>query len=233
MKLQNANCIQPQVRTLGRLSNGNSGDDKSPDPPKEEFVISKTYDHLVTGSAFAAGGASVGYFMGAGAGNVLSNIGATAAYVNYGPMVGASLGATWGALAYSGGDDKVSNLIRAGVTTYTGSTLGLVACDGVGHLLGNLTNVVSFSQYGGLAGFITGGAVGLAISRIDKQDTASKVAKGLASAALGGTAGWFLGGGTAAFITSLTHPGLLPLAPALGLSAGALIGLASYVQKQL
>lgn len=230
MKLQNLNNT-PQFRTLANPSRVGEGDGKGPDAPKEEFVINKNYDRVITGSAFTAGGAAAGYFLGAGAGALLTNLGST--YGGFGPTVGASLGASWGALAY-GANDKVANVIKAGATTYTGSTLGLIGCDAVGHVLGNLTKVAAFSQYGAMAGFITGGAVGLAINRWDKDDAPSKIAKGLASTTLGGTAGWFLGGGTAALISSLTHnPGMMPLAPVLGLGAGALIGLASYVQKQL
>lgn len=187
----------------------------------------------VTSGATTTGGATVGYFLGGVAGQLVHNIGASARYLAYGPAVGAALGASWGlAASRSGQDDTLTRFVRGSATMTTGSTLGLVIGDALGHGLTALTGRTPYVAFGPLAGLLTGGLSGLAINRMEKQDTLSRIAKGAASTAIGATSGWFLGGGTSALIAKIAgNTGLLGAAPVLGLVSGALIGCAAYLIK--
>lgn len=200
---------------------------------EDKPTLRDSYRKAVTTAAFASGGATAGYFMGSTAGALVNNIGASARYLSYGPLVGASLGASWGLLAYrQGEDDAMTRFIRGGASMGTGASLGMVAGDALGHALTGITGIGAYSSMGAAAGTLTGSLIGLAHNRKDGQDNLSKVAKGAASLATGATTGWFLGGGAGALVGHLSgNAQVVMVTPVLAAVSGGLIGLAAYLTR--
>lgn len=225
MKVQNFTPNFPQFNTLKQ-----PGSPQGPEGPKDQVSLKESYRRATTTAAFAAGGATAGYFAGEVAGNLLTTIGAGTRYAAWMPAIGFSLGTSWGVSANRGEqDDLFTQGVRAFATLGSGGTLGMVGGDALGHGLAALTGAASFAAGGALAGAITGGLVGLSRNRAGKKDLFSQFAHGAASTSVGVTSGWFLGGGTAALLSQVAPNAVLGLAPTLGAVSGGLIGLAAYL----
>ncbi|MBT9582301.1 hypothetical protein IV102_03060 [bacterium] len=205
-----------------------------PNQKKDEVSISERFKQVTLGAACAAGGLTGGYVLGGMSGAVVSNLTSSAAFAAHGSAVGAGLGALWGTALYMrGNDDVVSGMVKSSAVGSLTGTVGLFAGANLGPAIANITGNSAYALNGALATALSGAVVGMAISRIGKEDTYSEVIKQVASASVGTTAGWMLGGVVEAGIRSIPAVGAAgpALGPVLGAVSGGLIGLALCLNR--
>lgn len=223
--------ITRNMPTLAARNSSSSNQAETAGKEEPKPSLRDNYASAVSTGAFAAGGATLGYFGGTLAGAGVHALGASARYLSYGPIVGGALGASFGLRkARAGQDDALTRGVIAASDLGSGASLGLVGGDALGHLFKHWTDSAAYTTLGPAGGAITGALVGLAANRMDKQDPLSKFAKGAASAALGTTSGWYLLGGVGALVSKIAgNASIMSFAPALGAISGGLIGAAAYV----
>ena len=186
------------------------------------------------GGACATGGLTTGYILGGMAGAMLSNLTRTGVYAANGSAVGAGLGALWGSALFLRGDDgAVGSMVKSSAAGTLGGTLGLFAGANLGPALASVTGNSAYALNGALATALSGALTGMALSRVGKDDTFSESLKQAASASLGSTGGWMLGGAIESGIRSLTaaSPATYAWGPTLGAVSGGLIGLALCLNR--
>jgi len=215
-------------------------DSPQPDGPedpnnKDNVSISERVRQVSLGAACAAGGLTGGYILGGMSGAMVSNLTQSAAFAAHGSAVGAGLGALWGTALYMrGNDDVVSGMVKSTAVGSLTGTVGLFAGANLGPAVANITGNSAYALNGALATALSGAVAGMALSRMGKNDTYSEVIKQVASASVGTTAGWMLGGVAESAIRSI--PALAGtatplLGPALGAVSGGLIGLALCLNR--
>jgi hypothetical protein len=224
--------ITRQMPTFAaRNSSASNQADSAKGNEENKPSLRDNYASAVSTGAFAAGGATLGYFGGTLAGAGVHALGASARYLSYGPIIGGALGASFGLRkARAGQDDALTRAVITASDLGSGASLGMVGGDALGHLLKHVTDSSAYTTFGPAGGAVTGALIGLAANRFDKQDPLSRFAKGAASAAIGTTSGWYLLGGVGALVSKIAgNPGIMSFAPALGAISGGLIGAAAYV----
>ena len=186
---------------------------------------------VVVGAAYTAGGSMGGLVLGSLGGTLLSNLSGNAAFTHYGGAVGALAGAVTGLAASS--SDKPGTMVRtlgawAGATA--GTALGMLGGGLAASALTAQGASLAFAANGATTAAVAGGLVGAAVCYAGHKTAATTTLKNVASAALGGTVGWLLGGGMQA-IAANGAPGLpylVAAAPALGAITGSLVGMRLY-----
>ncbi|MBI3926499.1 MAG: hypothetical protein HY319_13240 [Armatimonadetes bacterium] len=218
-----------QVRTNPPLILSPSPSPAPAEAPQPEEARD-SFTKAVTTVAYVSGGGTLGYLAGALAGSGLEQIGATAKYLTYGPVMGASMGACWGLLRYKQDDNALTQVVRGVASTGSGLSIGICAGDLLGLSMQALGQPASYASFGAAAGGATGALAGLAIQRWKDNDLPSVLVKGAASTVGGGTTGWFVGGGLSTMVGYLTNGShALSWAPLLFGVAGGLAGLAAYI----
>lgn len=205
-----------------------------PNPKKDQVTLSERFRQVTLGAACATGGLTGGYILGGMSGAMVSNLTKTAAFAANGSAVGAGLGALWGTALYMrGNDDTVSAMIKSSAVGSLTGTVGLFAGAHLGPAVAAMTGSPAYALNGALATALSGAVAGMAISRIGKDDTYSEVIKQVASASVGSTAGWMLGGVVESGVRSLASAAVAahPWGPALGAVSGGLIGLAVCLNR--
>lgn len=239
MKINNLPSPQAPRTSLSVLKNDtpNPQGPNDPEQPnnKDNITLGERVRQVTLGAACAAGGLTGGYVLGGMSGAMISNLTRSAAFAANGSVVGAGLGALWGTALYMrSNDDTISGLVKSSAVGSLTGTVGLFAGAKLGPTVAAITGNSAYALNGALATALSGAVAGMALSRIGKDDTYSEVIKQVASASVGTTAGWMLGGVVEAGVRSI--PALAStatplLGPVLGAASGGLIGLALCLNR--
>ena len=218
-------------RTLThRMASQNKDSQNTNEESKSETATDKFIRYSKAGGA-AAGGTLAGLFLGGVGSKLVANTTGLEVVSKYGAPIGAviGLGAALGAQT----DNKVlKKSMYAQAAATAGMTAGLYGGGFVGNLVANAGAAGHFATNGTLIGATALAVAGASAGFGTDTEFGDKL-RDFSNASLGGTTGYFLGGGAQALAETF-FPSLgtvMTAAPALYATTGALVGAAKSIDS--